>query len=376
MKEHATIVIGGGIAGLSCGRSLLDKGHTDFIILTEDIGGCIVSSPDGNVNYGALFVMDNYGPVLKYVEKTVLLHPSKIDFHGPKGRLYHLVQMLRYPFQLIRMLKLTFKYKSEFNNFKKETETISQAEAFQLHPFLLQLYTTRADSFIEQEKIKDLGDKFMSEAIYMAGFLPISEVSAFDFMRGTLGLIMKSHEFRFLKDKLIRGFEDQIVFDSVKDVKWDNGHLITSKKGNKYQCKNLVIATPAHVTKKLVGLNNLKEAASAFMFHIAGTLKDEWAQGTMELFRSDHTIIFIRREIDGTYLFYSQVDTPNIEKYFSEFEVVYMKPWKPAFHVIGNDIEETKRDNNTYIIGGYNIGSISDAFITGIYAANQITSAK
>ena len=67
MKLNKTIIIGAGISGLACARTLSENGE-DFIIISEDIGGRILTSQDGKVNYGAFFVCSDYDNVLKFVK--------------------------------------------------------------------------------------------------------------------------------------------------------------------------------------------------------------------------------------------------------------------------------------------------------------------
>ncbi|MBW3021430.1 NAD(P)-binding protein, partial [Candidatus Woesearchaeota archaeon] len=50
MKTYNTIIIGGGISGLACARTLSDKKHKDFLLISKDIGGKILESKDGNAS--------------------------------------------------------------------------------------------------------------------------------------------------------------------------------------------------------------------------------------------------------------------------------------------------------------------------------------
>ena len=59
IKFAETIIIGGGISGLSCARKLKDN-EKEFLLITENIGGRIISSSDGKINYGAYFVGSDY----------------------------------------------------------------------------------------------------------------------------------------------------------------------------------------------------------------------------------------------------------------------------------------------------------------------------
>ena len=51
-KKHETIIVGAGISGLACARSLQEMDR-DFLIIGEDIGGRILTSEDGK--YGGAY---------------------------------------------------------------------------------------------------------------------------------------------------------------------------------------------------------------------------------------------------------------------------------------------------------------------------------
>lgn len=69
-KHYSTIIIGGGMAGCGAARTLTAAGYEDFLMITPEIGGRIVTSEDGQVNYGAYFVSGDYDNVNQFVKKT------------------------------------------------------------------------------------------------------------------------------------------------------------------------------------------------------------------------------------------------------------------------------------------------------------------
>ena len=90
----------------------------------------------------------------------------------------------------------------------------------------------------------------------MCTFLPLSKVSAFDFMRLCLGLILPAYEFIFLPDEATKSFKDKIIIDSVTALKRGEEYEIQTKNGGVYSARNVVVATPASVAQKLIGLKN------------------------------------------------------------------------------------------------------------------------
>lgn len=371
-----TIIIGAGIAGLGCARQLY-KHKREFLIITENVGGRIATSKDGRVNYGAYFVLNNYRHILPLVEKCEKLHPFFVEFHDKRRHFYHLVKMCAYPVQVLRLLYLLHNFKSKYERFKKICETKSQKLVIEADPELKKLYFQTASGFIKEKKIVEIANKFLSEGIYMCTFLPLSKVSAFDFMRLCLGLILPAYEFKFLPEKATGGFKEKIIIDSVTVVK-KSGHEyeIQTKSGEVYKAHHVVIATPPSVAQKLIGLNKIKTGSNAYVFHVSGELKDKWKGGQFELFDSDSPVIFIRKQGDNSYIFYSKTAMPNFENYFIQPKILFKKHWEPAFNITGDELLECEQGENLYLIGDHNVIGLEDSYITGVLAANKILAKK
>ena len=94
--DAETIVVGGGIAGMSCARKLKDNGR-DVLLITDELGGRVCYDPELHNNFGAVFCMENYDNAFKIVDKdgylevalgSLMLHstPTKIARRGPRQR--------------------------------------------------------------------------------------------------------------------------------------------------------------------------------------------------------------------------------------------------------------------------------------------------
>ena len=363
-----TIIVGAGVAGLGCAHQLA-KHKRDFLVITENIGGRIATSDDGRINYGAYFVLSNYKHILSFVKKGEKLHPFSVEFHDKRNQYYHLAKMCRYPIQTLRLLFMLWRFKSAYEQFKKQCERSSQKFVIESDPKLKKLYIQSASEFIKEKKITGIANKFLSEGIYMCTFLPLSKVSAFDFMRLCLGLILPAYEFTFLPDKATKGFQDKIKNDSVTLIK--DGEIQT-KNGQAYKTRHIVVATPAHTAKKLLGLKKLKAGSNSYVFHVSGELRDRWKGGQFELFNSSSDVIFIRKQVDGSYIFYSKTVNPKLENYFVNPKVVFEKHWEPAFNITGDELLECEQGKNIYLAGDHNVIGLEDSYITGMLAANKI----
>lgn len=368
MKSIETIIIGAGVAGLGCAHHLA-KHKRDFLIITENIGGRIATSDDGRINYGAYFVLNNYKHILNFVEKGEKLHPFSVEFHKKRNRYYHLLKMWKHPIQSLSLIFILLKFKSQYESFKKQCEHQSQRIVIESNPKLKKLYHQSASELIKEKKITEIANKFLSEGIYMCTFLPLSKVSAFDFMRLCLGLILPAYEFTFFPYRATKDFQNKIKSDSVVSIKKGK---IQTKNGQSYKASHVVVATPAPIAKELLKLKKLKAESHTYVFHISGKLKEEWRGGQFELFDSSSEVIFIRKQSDGSYIFYSKTSNPKLKNYFLNPAIIYKKHWKPAFNIIGDELLDCEQGYNIYLAGDHNVVGLEDSYITGVLAANKI----
>jgi len=83
MEYFKIIIVGGGLNGLGCAKRLKENG-VEFKLITEDIGGRIKISSDGETNYGAYYITADCHNIMPYVEKVNIVHFAKAHFHKGK----------------------------------------------------------------------------------------------------------------------------------------------------------------------------------------------------------------------------------------------------------------------------------------------------
>ena len=125
-KTYKTIIVGAGISGLACAKHLQDS-NEDFLIISKDIGGRILTSSDGAVNYGAFFICSDYHNVLKYVKIKYEIILRDFCFHEENDS-YILFEprFLAYSIQFFKVLKILYKFRKKLRKFRKTSENISQ----------------------------------------------------------------------------------------------------------------------------------------------------------------------------------------------------------------------------------------------------------
>src|SRR3989344_1801162 len=371
IKFAETIIIGGGISGLSCARKLKDN-EKEFLLITENIGGRIISSSDGKINYGAYFVGSDYGYVKNFVKIGRRISIFDIKFHNKKNS-YFIFSCIKYLLQVIKFISILIKFRFHYNNMKKKCETMSQKEAIESDKYLFELYNKKADKFIKDNGVFDFVDKYLGEAFYALSFSKINEVYSFEFLRWMQYFIFSIYEFIFLKDRIINGFKKKIVFDSAVSIKQDKlFYNIKTLNGKNYLAKNVVVATSPNISKNLLNLKKIKKPTNCYMYHVNGNIVDNFHDVDFELFHEGYELFNLAYQNDGSYLFYSNHPNINFYKYFKKYKILAKKYWNPAFNIRGNELLDCEIKNNLYLIGDHNIGGLEDSFITGVYAANRI----
>jgi hypothetical protein len=371
-KSYETIIIGAGISGLACAQKLQEC-NKDFLIISKDIGGRILTSSDGKANYGAFFVCSDYDNVLNYVKLKYQIKLSDFCFHKNNATyLLYQPRLLRYLVQFNKIKRLLYKFRKSLRNFRIKSVNISQKKAIEEDPFLYELYMQDAVDFVKKHNISKGTDDYLSQALYSTTFSKINEMNAFSFLQFLIPLITPIYTFEFEIEKMTKSFKDKIKIVNVKDIvqKKDQYKIITEE--NIFYSKNLVLATEITWSKKFAGVNKTNKPISTNMLHIKGEPRKIISKKVYQLFTPPNNVQAIADLKDGTYLFYYKKNKPNLEDFFYKPKIINHHLWDPAGTINGHNLIESYKCKNMYLIGDYNIAGLEESFITGLYAANQI----
>ena len=371
-KSFETIIIGAGISGLACARRLSEKGK-EFLVISEDIGGRILTSEDGEVNYGAFFVHSDYHHTLKFVKLKSRIRLRDFCFHED-DKTYVLFEpaLLRYSLQLLKVLRLLYKFRKAHRNLRKTCETISQKEAIEKDPFMRELYYQNAADFVKKKNIENGTDRYLSKGLYSITFSPIYKMNAFSYLQFISSLITPIYKFKFEMDKMIQPFKENIMLEHVDDLTYKNGQYKLKIKGKFIQSKNIVLATQIDWSKRFASVKKTNLPIETHMIHVRGSPKNIISKRNYQLFGPPSNVHSIANLKDGTFLFYYKNKQPSLNKYFYNPRIIAKKDWNPVGSINGNTLIESNRGNNMYLIGDFNIAGLEEAYITGIFAANQI----
>jgi glycine/D-amino acid oxidase-like deaminating enzyme len=372
--RHETVIVGGGIAGLACARTLHGNGRS-FLLITEDLGGRVRASTDGHVNLGAYYVRGDYRHVNRFVDRGRRIRRREIACGEPDGSFSRLVMLLiRHPRQTARFLRLMREFRRHYETFQRTSLTVSQAEALEADPLLWGLYHEPASAFIHRHRIEGVAQSFLSPATQATAFTSVDRLTALTLLVGALPAITAFYEYTFRFDRLTRGFEDSLLFDSATRVARREGHFwIQTRDGREIEAENVVVATPIDVSARLLELGPVKAAIDAHMFLLRGVLRDPWARAEYNLFPDGDPVFAIARQEDGSILFCAASSHPDFARCLSSWEVVEYHHWKPAFHLVGDALLGSELGPGLYLIGDHNVCDLEDAFITGVHAAGRIS---
>lgn len=369
-KIEDIIIVGGGLAGLGCAKRLHEK-RKKFKIITENIGGRVMTSPDGEVNYGAYYITADCHTIMPYLRKMGRVKFSNSHLHRGKEH-YHVFSLrtIKHIPAGIRLLFDLYKFRRHVTKLRKDSVNHSRQELIEADPLLRDYYHQKASKYIKQRRLEPLVREYIEQFLWASFFYDPRKVSTATFLGALLPLIVPAYSFKMFFYKMIKGFQDDIIIDSVTQVTRKKYFELKTKSGKTYSCKKLVLATPMNVTNKLIKPQKIKGGLNVSFYHINGQIKKPYDVKGYNFF-SVKEATAISQEVDGTYLyFYSGKD--KISKYFKTWEVITKKTWKPALFFLGDSYIDLNPEPNIFLANDHDVPGTEDAFINGIYSAKLV----
>ena len=374
---HAdTIVVGGGMAGMSCALALREHGR-DVQLITDELGGRVCYRADLDSNFGAVFYMDNYVHAKKILTSKgplnvklgdLMLHTSpEKAFKGVSGTMIaSLPQMLKFR----RFMKKSFM--PEYAAYKKDCETMQVKDAIKRHPSIERYFHMKASDVIEELGIDKICDNFISKFAYACTGSRINELCALDFLNVSQGVVVPLFDFSFDAQAITRKLGGKVTIATVSSVeKTDGGWKVSCEDGTSWTCTHLVVATPGLVTQRLLAIDKVRQPTKLVSYLIKGIPNAEIAKAGAHYFSDAFDIIACASRGDGTFNVFSRTEI-DLGEYFDEYEILYCRTWPEALFTYGSQIQDQDWDSNLFIAGDINGLGLEPAAISGIYAANRI----
>jgi hypothetical protein len=372
--QAKTIIVGGGMAGMSCAVQLLDMGE-DFLLITDDLGGRIKYSLQAKVNFGAYFVMSNYVNAKRLVSKGLWINPLDSCFHNSETERFNALSLhtLAQVPGLVRFYLALREFSAHYESFKQHCITIPQKDVLKADPYLETLFSMPAVQFAQEKNIERVVSDYVSKFAYACTGASLEQITALDFLNVSMGMITPIHSLVFDPGVVTQKLGKHLIYDSITRVEKLTGqHLLRGTSGQTYQAENIIIATPAAVTQQLLGLGEIRKASRIYVYHIKAQLKPVYSRSSMNLFPPTSEFMLTVKQHDGSYLVYACKKDSDLCQICDHFELLASMEWEKAMYMQGRAFMEQQYGDGIYVAGDHNGLGLEPAAISGIFAANQI----
>jgi glycine/D-amino acid oxidase-like deaminating enzyme len=374
MPGKTIIIIGGGVAGISCAMRLLEAGQ-DFLLITEDLGGRIKYAQDSKVNFGAYFVMSNYANARQVLTTGDWLNPLDACFHLSTTKRYavlssHTLGLLP---ELLRFYRTMWEFSRHYRPYKQHCLVMPQKAALESDPYMVEIFSMPAPQFVRAKKFERAAAEYLSEFAYACTGASMEQLTALDFLTASQGMVLPIYKIVFNAEAMAQKLGRHLAYDSILRIESQAGeHTLTGKSRQVYQAEKIVVATPAAVTQQLLGLKEIRAASQLHVFHVNARLKPEFRRHSLNMLPYSSEIMLTLKQHDGTYLVYSRTKEVDLHKVCEQFDLLASMHWEKAMYVHGAAYLEQQYGNDVYIAGDHNGLGLEPAAISGIFAANQI----
>lgn len=369
-----TIIIGGGIAGMSCAMRLA-QAQQDFLLITENLGGRIKYMRDEKFNFGAYFVMSNYSNARQLLTTGTWINPIDACFHLSATERYavlsgHTLGLLP---ELLRFYQVMWKFSRHYEPYKQRCLTLPQKAALEADAYMAEIFSMPALQFVRAKKFERAAEEYLSKFAYACTGASMEQLTALDFLTASQGMVLPIYEFTFNPEMVTQKLGERLVYDNITRIESQPGkHTLIGKSGQVYQAEKVVVATPATVTQQLLGIREIRAASQIHVFHVKASLKAEFRQHSANLLPYSSEIMMINKQHDGTYLIYSRKKDVDLRQVCEQFHLLASMHWENAMYIQGPAYLEQQYGNGIYIAGDHNGLGLEPTAISAIFAANQI----
>jgi len=268
----------------------------------------------------------------------------------------------------------------KYQLFKDDCENMQVKDAMKKHSFIEELFYMTADQLIKKMKIQKIADDLVSQFAHGCTGSKINTLSALDYLNCVQGLVLELKVFTFDEDAMtarLKQGKGDVQFDSVTSVKKesDGTYSVETSSGKTWGAGNVVLATPADVTVKIVApvveIPEIRNASVLYAYLIRGEMKQRYRKHLVHIFGDNIPIIFTRKRREGEYEVFTEKEI-DMGKYFDNYEIVEKVFWPKALFTNPNIVLEQDLDKNLYMAGDHNGLGMEPAAVSGIYAANRI----
>ncbi|HEU0080975.1 MAG TPA: FAD-dependent oxidoreductase [Candidatus Paceibacterota bacterium] len=372
-----TVIIGAGISGLACARRLHQAGK-DFIIVSKDIGGRVrQSKADQRVGLGGVYINSDYFNLMPFVD---IIEPFRIrDFYFSDGKSYKTLFSLRnikYVPKLVRFLCLLWRFRCRLCGLRKDAEHEELRVLIEKDPLLNKYWHMSVRDFLKRHGFEELDYIFGLPTAGTNIFASSNELNVFYYLFLFMTMIRPSYivDLSQTMSRISDGFESSIVLDTVVSIKKQQaGNYLVSGEKSQFLAGNVVIAAPYLDVVGAYDLPKPSRITSTYTYSVVGRRKENYdGKKGVVLHPDRHDAYLLWRQKAGSDLIYAKTGDLDLSRYYGDSVVLEKAFWKTAMHLPGDRVLPQRLDRGLYLASDYNFSLMEDAYITGLYAANQI----
>lgn len=405
--DTETIIVGGGSAGMNCALDLQKAGH-DYLLIADYMGGRIYNDTSRHMNYGAVFYFGSYRTMLSkernIITPTIDVVPNLTAAAcNPDDEHQWSALSAKTAGDLPSLWRFESFMCNEFlphyERYKKNCEIMEVRDALALDPFIDQLFHETAAEMIERLNFGPIADDLVSMFAHACTGTPPAKLMALDYLNTvqplsmklpSMELVMSLTRFDFdadgMTERLSQGSGKTMMGTKVVKVEQiEGGWKATCDNKEVRTAKNLVMATPADVTQRLlepvpaVAPFKARKACVLLAYLLKGKPREHYAHHVVHIFNEKTPIIYIAKRLepgaDDIYEIFTEVDFEQgnrMEKYFEEYEILGKKEWPQAMFTGPTEALPQNLAEGLIMAGDHNGLGMEPAAISGVYAANKI----
>lgn len=376
MDCFETVVIGGGVSGMACGMTLHANGN-DFVLLTKEVGGRMLTSRSHLVNYGASYVTSDYENVLPLMGGGKPIRTSDCYFfhHGRLSNFYSL-RTLRSSASLVRLLVRVRDYRQRLRKLRRRALHEQQVDILASDPVLSEYVRTPAKSLVEKLGLQDLNDRYFAPLFHSTGFIEYDQSNAFHYLDNLMPLVCRTYVADHSRccETMPQGWQHRIRIEAVEGLTkvGPNNFLVKTGRAT-YRTRHVVLALPYKEAIPFWPVPDPGHNIPIHVIELTGERRPPFCDEDIVFFRpEEHDITILWKQLTGSDVIFSKTSEPTLDRYYSRFRIVRKIHWETAAVLSGETWVAQDLGDGLYLASDYNICGLEDAFITGVYAANRI----
>lgn len=371
-----SIIIGGGVSGMACGKTLHEHGK-DFLLLTREHGGRMLTSQSHVVNYGASYVTSDYENILPFMGGGKPIRTSECYFFRD-GRLINLFDLrtLRSSGALVRLLVAARDFRKRLKRLRRRALYEQQKDILASDAVLSEHVKTPARLFVEKLGLDDLNDLFFAPLFNSTGFIEFDQSNAFHYLDNLMPLLCRTYVADHSRccEEMSKGWRNPIRIEEVDElIRGDGGYYSVRTIRATYRAQNVVLALPYKDAIRLWPVPEPEHNVPVHVIELVGVRRPGFRDKGIVFFRpGEHDITILWRQSTGSDIIFSKVCNPALDQYYESHHIIREVCWQTAAVLSGGEWAAQDLGDGMYLASDYNICGLEDAFITGVYAANRI----